>query len=255
MTSSPPSRSLAGQVALVTGSARRIGRETALALAAEGAHVVVHARNSGGEIEAVASEIREAGGSAEVRLANITVEAEVTGLIASLHERHGRIDILVNNAAVRRQTPLTDMTLTEWREITGIVLDGAFLLSRAVLPGMVEQGYGRIVSIGGLSGHTGASHRAHVATAKAGIVGLTKALAVEFAGTGITANCVAPGKIGGPRSATAGPPGRFHGGGDPLVAHEGSPVNVAEVVRMLCLPAGSYITGQTIHVNGGLYLP
>jgi 3-oxoacyl-[acyl-carrier protein] reductase len=241
-------------VALVTGSARRIGRETALALAAEGAHVVVHARNSGAEIEAVASEIREAGGSAEARLADITVEAEVTGLIASLNDRHGRIDILVNNAAVRRQTPLTGMTLAEWREITGIVLDGAFLLSRAVLPGMVERGYGRIVSIGGLSGHAGASQRAHVATAKAGIVGLTKALAVEFAGTGITANCVAPGKIGGPRSATAGSPGRFRGG-ESLVGHEGTPANVAEVVRMLCLPAGSYITGQTIHVNGGLFLP
>ncbi|EWY38601.1 hypothetical protein N825_12380 [Skermanella stibiiresistens SB22] len=252
-----PSRQLplTGQVAVVTGSARRIGREIALALAAEGAYVVAHARASAAEIEAVASSIREAGGGAEARLADITDEAEVTGFVSSIIDRHGRIDILVNNAAIRRETPLSGMTLEEWREITSVVLDGAFLLSRAVVPGMVQRGHGRIVAIGGLSGHAGASRRAHVATAKAGIVGLTKAIAVEFAGTGVTANCVAPGKIGGPRSATAGPAGEFPGGGKPLVGHEGEPADVAEVVRLLCSPAGAYITGQTIHVNGGLYLP
>jgi 3-oxoacyl-[acyl-carrier protein] reductase len=120
---------------------------------------------------------------------------------------------------------------------------------------MIAAGGGTIVNIGGMTAHTGASGRAHVSTAKAGLVGLTKALAVEFADNGITVNCVAPGKIGGRRSATSGKGGQIPGGGHPLVGREGTFEEVAQMIRTLCVPTGKFITGQTIHVSGGLYLP
>jgi 3-oxoacyl-[acyl-carrier protein] reductase len=120
---------------------------------------------------------------------------------------------------------------------------------------MVKAGGGRIINIGGMTAHTGAAERAHVSTAKAGLVGLTKALAVEYAAKGITVNCVAPGKIGGKRSATSGKGGAIPGGGHPLVGREGTFEEVAAMVRTLCLPTGGYVTGQTIHISGGLYLP
>jgi 3-oxoacyl-[acyl-carrier protein] reductase len=246
---------LQGQVAIVTGGVRRIGKAIALALAREGAAVVVNARSSREEAEETAREIEALGSRAMVQIADVTDEDAVARMISAVIEAFGRIDILVNNAAIRREAPFTEMTLRDWREILGIVLDGAFLVSRAVLPHMVQAGSGRIVNIGGVSAHTGAYERAHVAAAKAGLVGLTRALAVEFAERGITVNCVVPGKIGGKRSATSGHGGALPGGGHPLVGREGRPEEVAEAVRMLCLPTGAFITGQSIHVSGGLYMP
>ena len=120
---------------------------------------------------------------------------------------------------------------------------------------MVAKRHGTIINIGGVTGHTGAFGRAHVSTAKAGLVGLTKALAVEFGASGITVNCVVPGKIGGPRSAGSGKGGAIPGGGHALVGREGEPEEVAAAVNLLCGPGGRYITGQTIHVSGGIYLP
>jgi 3-oxoacyl-[acyl-carrier protein] reductase len=249
-------RSLDGQVALVTGGVRRIGRAIALALAAEGAAIVVNARSSKAEGDALVQEIEAAGGRALLHLADVTDEAAVKQMVERITEVFGRVDILVNNAANRAEAPFTTISLAKWREILSIILDGAFLCSRAVVPVMLNQGRGAIINIGGVTAHTGAYHRAHVVTAKAGVVGLTKALAVEFADKGITVNCVVPGKIGGARSATSGESGgSMPGGGEPLVGRMGKAEEVAEVVRMLCLPTGQFITGQTIHVSGGLYLP
>jgi 3-oxoacyl-[acyl-carrier protein] reductase len=246
---------LSGRVALVTGGVRRIGRAIALALAGDGAAVVINTRSSRAEAEAVAAEIEAAGGQALVQLADVTDEAAVTAMVEASLARFGRLDILVNNAADRRQTPLTGISLAEWRHITGIIVDGAFLCARACLPAMVAAGGGAVVNIGGVSAHSGAHNRAHVITAKAALVGLTKAIAVEFADRGITANCVVPGKIGGERSRTAGESPAMGGGAQPIVGRPGTPEEVAAVVRQLCLPAGRYITGQTIHVSGGMYLP
>ena len=120
---------------------------------------------------------------------------------------------------------------------------------------MVAKGHGTIVNIGGVTAHVGATRRAHVLAAKAGLVGLTKALAVEYGEAGLTVNCVVPGRIGGRRSATSGRGGAIPGGGHPLVGREGTPEDVAGAVMLLCGPAGRYITGQTIHVSGGIYLP
>ncbi|MBS7542971.1 SDR family NAD(P)-dependent oxidoreductase [Ancylobacter oerskovii] len=253
--SSADSRPLAGKVALVTGSARRIGRESALLLAREGAHVVVHARSSREEIEAVAAEIRAGGGRATALLADITVEAEAQGLVDAILGETGRLDILVNNAAIRGEKPFTELDLAAFRAVYSVIVEGAFLVTRAAVPAMLKNGFGRIVTIGGVSAHSGVSHRVHVATAKAALVGFTKALAIEFGAQGITANIVVPGRIGGTRSRTSGAGGAFPGGGYLPVGHEGAPRNVAEIVRTLALPSGDFITGQTIHVNGGMYLP
>jgi len=246
---------LEGKVALVTGGARRIGRAIALALAREGAAVAVNVRNSLAEADSVVAEIAALGVGAIACQADVTSEDDVAAMFEAIDRRFGRLDILVNNAADRRQSPMLEMGLAEWREITGIILDGAFLCTRSALPAMIRSGGGTVVNIGGMTGHTGAANRVHVATAKAGIVGMTKAVAVEFAGRGITANCVVPGKIGGSRAASAGAAPAVPGVGHPLVGRDGAPEDVAEVVRMLCVPAGRYITGQTIHVNGGSYLP
>jgi 3-oxoacyl-[acyl-carrier protein] reductase len=246
---------LEGRVALITGAVRRIGRAIALALAGEAAAVVINTRRSKDEAEAVAAEIEGRGGQALVQLADVTDEAAVQTMVEAALARFGRLDILINNAADRRRTPLTEISLEEWRHITGIIVEGAFLCARACLPPMVAAGGGTVVNIGGVSAHTGAHDRAHVITAKAALVGLTKAIAVEFADRGITANCVVPGKIGGARSRTSGEPPTMGGGATPLVGRSGTPEEVAAVVRQLCLPASRYITGQTIHVSGGMYLP
>ncbi|NNU80178.1 SDR family oxidoreductase [Halovulum dunhuangense] len=246
-------QALSGRVAMVTGASRRIGRATALGLARHGADVIVTARSARDEIEAVAEEIRALGRRAQVVMGDVTSESDVIRMGEEARSAFGRIDILVNNAAVRRQSPLLDMSLSEWREINSVVLDGAFLVSRSILPVMIENSYGVIVNIGGVTGHIGAKNRAHVCTAKAGLVGLTKAIAVEFADRGITANCLVPGKIGGERSATSGESPAMPA--DILLGREGEIDEAAGMVVALCLPAARFMTGQTVHVSGGLYMP
>jgi len=242
---------LKDHVAIVTGSARRIGKATALALARSGAAVVINARSSRTEAEKVAAEIVGAGGRALVEIADVTDETAVARMVDETIEAFGRIDILVNNAANRAEAPFLDMTLAQWRAITGVILDGAFLCARAVMAHMVPRRYGRVINIGGVSSHLGASERVHVGAAKAGLIGMTRALAMEFAKSGITVNCVVPGKIGGERSATSG---RGHPMSAP-VGREGEAQEVADMIRMLCLPTSGYITGQTIHVSGGMFMP
>lgn len=244
--------SLEGKVALVTGASRRIGRAIALGLARHGADIVVTARSAREEIEAVAREIEAMDRRAAVVMGDVTQESDAIRMAGEAKASFGRIDILVNNAAIRGQSPLTEMSFSEWREITGVILDGAFLMTRAVLPVMLENGSGTIVNIGGMTGHTGAKDRAHVCAAKAGLVGLTKAIAVEFADRGITANCLVPGKIGGARSATAG---ASPDSGEIPVGREGTVEEAGAMVVSLCLPQARFMTGQTVHVSGGLYMP
>ncbi len=244
---------LDGKVAMVTGASRRIGRETALGLARHGADLVITARSARDEIEAVADEIRALGRMATVAMGDVTSEADAAAMVDAARAEHGRLDVLVNNAAIRRQVPFLEMTLDEWREINSVILDGAFLMSRSALSLMIETGGGTIVNIGGVTGHIGAVNRAHVCAAKAGLVGLTKAIAVEFADRNITANCVVPGKIGGKRSATSGTSPEM--GSKILVGREGELGEAAGMIVTMCLPHARFMTGQTVHVSGGLYLP
>lgn len=246
---------LQGKTALVTGASRRIGRATALALAEAGADLVLNARSAREEVEGVAEEVRALGRRALVQLADVTEEAAVVAMVAAAKQEFGRIDFLVNNAAIRRQAPFLEMSYAEWREIFAVILDGAFLCSREVLPVMIAGGGGTIINLGGVSAHLGPKQRAHVGSAKAGLVGLTRALAQEFADRGVTVNCVAPGKIGGERSKTSGASPAMGGGGSIPVGREGTAEEVAAMIRHLCLPVSRFITGQTIHVSGGLFLP
>jgi 3-oxoacyl-[acyl-carrier protein] reductase len=165
----------------------------------------------------------------------------------------GRIDILVNNAALRRERPFAEMDYAAWREILDVTLDGAFHCIKACLPALRQSGAGSIVNIGGLSAHTGAANRAHVVTAKAGIVGFTRALAHDLAADGITVNCVVPGLIGTPRPKGQPEPAH-HGRHQTISGERGRPEDVAAMVRFLCGPAARYINGQAIHANGGAYL-
>jgi 3-oxoacyl-[acyl-carrier protein] reductase len=242
---------LAGHVAVVTGSARNIGRAIALGLANGGAAVMVCARRSAREAEAVAEEIRQMGGRAAVAMADVGDPAAAAGLIRAAVEQFGRLDILVNNASVRREVEFAGLEYAEWREILATTLDGAYLCSRAALPHLVASGAGAIVNIGGLSSHTGAARRAHVIAAKAGLAGLTRALAHDLAPDQVTVNCVAPGMI---ETTRTGPKPAHHAGRTPPVGRKGTPEEVASLVRFLCGPDARYITGQTIHANGGLFM-
>lgn len=242
---------LQGRVALVTGAARNIGRAIALDLAEAGAAVVVNARSSRAEIEAVAAEIAARGGQALAHAADITDEAQVQAMMAAALARFGRLDILVNNAALRDATSIDAIDFAAWRRVHAVILDGAFLCVKAALPALRRSDAGAIVNIGGMSGHSGAAGRPHVTAAKLGLVGLTHGLAHDLAPDGITVNCVVPGLIDTVRGASAGKAGHLHG---TLLGRKGKPEEVAAVVRFLAGPSARFVTGQQWHVNGGAFL-
>jgi 3-oxoacyl-[acyl-carrier protein] reductase len=244
---------LSGRVAIVTGAGRNIGRGIALALAQGGAAVVVNARSNLKEAEAVAGEIERAGGKALAVTADVADAAAVDRMVAAAAARFGGIDILVNNAAVRAEQPLEQMTLVDWRAVTSIILDGAFNCVKACLPYLKRSGAGAIVNIGGLSAHTGAARRPHVVTAKAGLIGFTRALAHELAEDKIRVNTVTPGLMSAPRAAGQPVP-QHHSLVHALAGRRGEPADIAAAVRFLCGPGASFITGQNIQVNGGTFL-
>jgi 3-oxoacyl-[acyl-carrier protein] reductase len=242
---------LAGAVALVTGAARNIGRAIALELASAGAAVMINAKSAQAEADSVVAQIASNGGQAAAFLADVTDAAAVTRLMGETIRRFGRLDILVNNAALRDEMSFDTMTYAQWRAVLDVVLDGAFLCTQSALPFLRANASGSIVNVGGLTGHTGAKNRAHVVTAKAGITGFTRALAHELSPEGVTVNCVVPGMIDTVRSGEL--PGH-RAVRSTLVGRNGAPEEVAATVRWLVGPTARFITGQTIHVNGGTYL-
>jgi len=247
-----PGYDLTGKVVLVTGAARNIGRAIARSLAAGGARVMANALSSRADLDATVAQIRTEGGDAEAHLADVTDPAAVEGMVAATVARFGRLDALVNNAAVRAEQPFEQLAYADWKRITGIIVDGAFLCAKACLPHLQRAGEGVIVNIGGETGHRGAAERAHVVTAKAALAGFTKALAIELAPHRITVNCVVPGRIDTSRDTVAAT--HAHRRGVPPLGRLGLPEEVAAMVRMLCGPDARYVTGQSIHVNGGGYL-
>jgi 3-oxoacyl-[acyl-carrier protein] reductase len=243
---------LSGKVALVTGAGKNIGRAIALALAQGGAAVAVNTRASREDAEKVAREIRDAGGRAAVCMADITDAAQVRAMAESVIRQFGRIDILVLNASVRREVPFVKMDFTEWRRVMSTSLDGSFHCIQACLPSMIEAGGGNIITLAGDNALSGAVGKSHSSAAKAGLTGLTRALAKELAQHGIRVNCVSPGHINTTRPAHRSARPDAHGL-IPLGRH-GEPEEIAATVRFLCGPGASYITGQTVHVNGGMLM-
>jgi 3-oxoacyl-[acyl-carrier protein] reductase len=245
---------LDGKAALVTGAGRNIGRAIALGLAEDGAAIVVNGRADTAALEAVVGEIVAMGGRAMACRADVSKPDEVAVMVADGVAQFGGLDIVVSNAGLRRQTPLLEMSLEEWREILSVALDGAFILARATVPQLIARGGGAIVGLSGISHHLGVPNRCHVSASKAGLEGLMRSLAVELAPHRITCNCVSPGAVDTVRGAAAGAlPGTFKDGGIPA-GRRASVEEIAGLVRHLVGPLGGYITGQTLHVNGGAYL-
>jgi 3-oxoacyl-[acyl-carrier protein] reductase len=239
------------RVALVTGGGRNIGRAIALALARESAAVIVNVRSNEEQGRSVVREIEAAGGQGVAIRADVADRDAVDSMISRVQQRYGRLDVLVNNAAVREESAFDQMEFESWRHALAVCLDGAFHCTQAALPLLKSSGQASIVNIGGLTAHTGATRRVHVVTAKAGLVGMTRALATELSPQGITVNCVAPGLID--TSRPAGKP-HHHASQRTLVGRAGLPEEVAEAVCWLAGPHARYVTGQVIHVNGGAYL-
>ncbi|MGB6348914.1 MAG: SDR family oxidoreductase [Pseudolabrys sp.] len=245
-------KELTGKVAVVTGAGRNIGRAIALALAHAGAAVVINVRSNKAEADGVVREIETAGGKAVAVLGDVGEEKTSVALADAALKYFGRIDFLINNAALRREKPIDQMSYAEWREVMDVILDGTFRCVHACLPAMKKNG-GSIINIGGMSAHIGSKDRAHVITAKSALVGFSRALAHDLAANKITANCVVPGAIDTTRPASSQNPAHHltHG---TITGERGKSEDVAAMVRYLCGPGGRYVTGQTIHVSGGAYL-
>jgi 3-oxoacyl-[acyl-carrier protein] reductase len=244
---------LDGQVAVVTGASRGIGRAVAIALAAAGAQVVVNYARSGTAAEAVVAQIVAEGGNAIAIQADVSQADQVDALINSTVEKLGRVDILVNNAGITRDTLLLRMKPEDWQAVIDLNLTGVFLCTRAVAKLMLKQRSGRIINIASVAGQMGNPGQANYSAAKAGVIGFTKTVAKELASRGVTANAVAPGFIAtdmtGDLSNTDDilkyiPLGRF-----------GQPEDIAGMVRFLAAdPAAAYITGQVFNVDGGMVM-
>ena len=246
---------LAGRIALVTGAARNIGRAIAVALAQGGAKVVVHARTSIDAARETAELCRARGASGEgeamVALADLTDPAAVKRMFDEIAERFGRLDTLVHNAAERADAPFESIAFEEWRRIVASILDSAFLCDQAALPYLRRSDGASIIHIGGVAAHTGVRHRPHVSAAKAGVAGLTRALAAELAADGITVNCISPARMETERKGEL--PEHFRERPVPL-GRGGEPAELAALVRFLAGPSGRFVTGQTIHLNGGWHM-
>ena len=245
---------LEGKTALVTGSGRNIGRATVLELASRGANVVVNTRTNQQEADAVAKEAEAFGVKALPLLADVGDEKQAISMIEKAAAEFGRVDILVNNAGLRLASPFTELTTEEWRTVMAVNLDGPFFLCRAVVPAMIEAGWGRIINVAGLNAYRGGHNRAHVSASKMGTVGLTRALAVELAEHNILVNHIVPGAFdttpAHAQSAQTAIPREQRAAGIPL-GRLGMPEEIAKTCAFLASDDASFITGQTIHVNGG----
>jgi 3-oxoacyl-[acyl-carrier protein] reductase len=246
--------SLQGQIALVTGASRGIGRAIALALGQAGAHVVINYKGNQSAAEQTLSLLRAANGNGELRAFNIADEAQVDAAVKQIVDAHQRVDVLVNNAGVTSDSLLMRMKTADWDQVISTNLKGTMLCTKVVSRQMIKQRTGRIVNLSSVVGQMGNVGQSLYAASKAGIIGFTKAMARELASRGITVNAVAPGFIDTDMTTRLPeklreeflrsiPLGRF-----------GTCQEVADMVVFLAGPGGGYVTGQVFNVNGGLYM-
>ena len=243
---------LAGRVALVTGASRGIGRAIALRLASGGATVIAAAR--GDHAAAVAADIVAAGGAADGVTMDVTDEASISSVVADVLARHGRVDILVNNAGITRDQLMLRMKREDWDAVISANLTGAFTCVQAVLKSMVRARYGRIVTITSVVGEAGNAGQANYAASKAGLIGFTKAMALEVASRGITVNAVAPGLIDTDMTRAISEGAHDEWAKKIPLQRLGTPEDIAAAVRFLASDEAAYITGHVLAVNGGMHM-
>jgi len=243
---------LTDRVAIVTGASRGIGRAIALALARQGARVVAAAR--GDHAAPVAAEIVAAGGRAIAQSVEVTDPASVAAMVAQAIDRYGRVDVLVNNAGITRDQLLMRMKADDWDAVLATNLTAAFACVQAVLRPMVKQRSGRIIAISSVVGQAGNPGQANYAASKAGLIGFSKSLAQEVASRGITVNVVAPGLIETDMTRALPEEARKAWAEKVPLGRMGTPEDVANVVCFLASDEASYITGQVVAVNGGMYM-
>ena len=243
--------SLDGRVAIVTGASRGIGRAIAQRLASRGAHVVAAARAE--NARAVADEIVAAGGRAEALSLDVTEPGSADSAVGSTIEKHGRIDVLVNNAGITRDQLMLRMKRDDWDAVIATNLTAAFTLTQAVLKPMIRQRAGRIICISSVVGQAGNAGQANYAASKAGIIGFAKSVALEVASRGITVNVVAPGMIETDMTRAVTERAREEWEARIPLKRLGTPDDIAAAVCFLASDEASYITGQVLAVNGGMY--
>jgi 3-oxoacyl-[acyl-carrier protein] reductase len=243
---------LSGRIAIVTGASRGIGRGIALELASRGAVVVAAAR--GEHARAVADEIAAAGGRAQAVALDVTEAGAAERIAAQTIEAHGRVDILVNNAGIARDQLMLRMKRDDWDAVLATNLTAAFALVQAVLRPMIKQRAGRIVSISSVVGQAGNAGQANYAASKAGLIGFSKAVALEVASRGITVNVVAPGLIETDMTRAMTDKAREEWASKIPLRRLGTSEDIASAVCFLASDEASYITGQVLAVNGGMYM-
>lgn len=243
---------LTGKIAIVTGASRGIGRGIAATLAARGALVVAAAREQ--NAAATVGEIVAAGGRAEVASVDVTDAASVAALVAGVVERHGRLDVLVNNAGVARDQLVLRMKRDDWDAVIAANLTGAFVAAQAAVKTMVRQRSGRIINISSVVGQMGNAGQVNYAASKAGLIGMTKALAREVASRGVTVNAVTPGLIETDMTRAITDKAQDDWSGQIPLGRIGTAADVAAAVCFLASDEASYITGHVLAVNGGMYM-
>ena len=245
------SQELSGRVGLVTGAGANIGRQVALTLAAQGADVAVHVGSDEEAAARVAGEIEAMGRKTATLVGDISKKPRVDAMVAEATDRLGPIDILVNNAAIRPHRAFVELTEQDWRSVIGVNLDGPFFLCRAIVPSMIERRRGAIVNIGGTASFDGGARDAHIVASKAGLHGMTKALAVELGAYGIRVNSLILGTVDTVRKLPAS-------GGPSLeripLGRYAALQEAADAVAYLVSDRASYVTGSALHVNGGFLL-